>query len=852
MKNIKEHILILERLSKKEEIDSCDNSKTTDCDNAKFDFDEICQYPIRHKDNLYCFLDEEDSDYKERIFEYEIESNNIKEEFEFQLKSYNDFFVEKLKGLAPSEKSSIKYISYYYYVMSIIAKEFSLNISELIKEAKASKNAVKSVYFLHLFDICFLDYKPIPSLVIERINSASKSLFRYIINYKGIDTYDAKSAFCFIYHILDEILERFDNNLVEQYYCYIVSGFLHNNKKYNIAIKYAKKGIQIDDIKMRCDAFNILGFCAISVNGQKQLAYDAYYSWFNKEPYGELDGMFSSFKDCKAEENWRKNNPRDIFLMHNNFAYVCASIGDTYPLNSKAYKKYYKFALKEIKASNYPEYFYTYGTILYALEQLDLAEEKYRLYLKESGISLKDELDVLENIISIITEKNIEIASNEINHKQIDSVLEKLYPLLHDYNEKIKGFSLEYIDKDEELAENFKNWNDRYSLPYKLFNHKKRKVKHIGVLLLIMRETVSCISNSLKRTDYSEIEYRSYEGKPCKREKNTPIVYYTSLKNATHLFDNLYKGAKEDRPRLAENEMELSNSINCLTLMHAKYMNDPNEGLPLLSNFYSKVLEVTKTCNIFIENDPEKLREKLYNENYVFLKAFTERVDTLDMWSLYGSDTSDKNDCDGCCVELDPITFEVVNSDDEGDDKKLSLGDNNFYLYRVVYLSKKGKMRPQMNTHIPKQNFKKIKKCYEALQEVLCMLQTAINDARISSKDDLLDEIQQYLFDCIKKCTFLFKDESYHQEHESRLLLIYGNEEKSSIRELKIDPPKICINPYFQIYIKDVMLGPNIKNANEWTPYLQYKLACLPELPKTYSYQKQRATISLSNIKYKK
>ena len=38
------------------------------------------------------------------------------------------------------------------------------------------------------------------------------------------------------------------------------------------------------------------------------------------------------------------------------------------------------------------------------------------------------------------------------------------------------------------------------------------------------------------------------------------------------------------------------------------------------------------------------------------------------------------------------------------------------------------------------------------------------------------------------------------------------------------DFPKLAINPFFQIFVKGIIFGPNVRSPEKWEPYFQYQL----------------------------
>ena len=177
------------------------------------------------------------------------------------------------------------------------------------------------------------------------------------------------------------------------------------------------------------------------------------------------------------------------------------------------------------------------------------------------------------------------------------------------------------------------------------------------------------------------------------------------------------------------------NSVNYgrLPLMHVAYMNDPNEGKVLNGYLFG-----TNS-----ENGPRKnLREP-----YVFLKCFTDQVDDLPMWEMYGDGAK------GVCVVLSGFYYPTVRERMEGTPLK-SENKTPMELYRVLYLNntKKPDHRGEMYTleYAYNQTLSqdKIEEIRQLLQELKVILSRNLNDGK-------------YFNDSLGKLRYLFKDADY-------------------------------------------------------------------------------------------
>ena len=265
---------------------------------------------------------------------------------------------------------------------------------------------------------------------------------------------------------------------------------------------------------------------------------------------------------------------------------------------------------------------------------------------------------------------------------------------------------------------------------------------------------------------------------------------------------------------------------NCLTVVHAKNMNDPYEGLTLLNSFQAVISDER---NIILPKGLETVfREKLYQKTYVFLRSFTDSIDTLVMWNRYASDyDSDGRNSNGCCIEFAPECFHRLTDSAE---KTLVNSDDISQLYQVIYLSDNYTIEDIHNRHISELNT--VKGLYTLMRSELKNVNenviTICSSKAISSgeaKNRLISLIWSALSAALSRTIFLFKSDSYSEEHESRLIYTRNQNQTDSIRVLEGAPEKLAINPYFQVYIKRVVFGPNVRDPDGWKPFFQYQLS---------------------------
>ena len=203
---------------------------------------------------------------------------------------------------------------------------------------------------------------------------------------------------------------------------------------------------------------------------------------------------------------------------------------------------------------------------------------------------------------------------------------------------------------------------------------------------------------------HEEAQNSDVEATESDERQPTPIAYYTTLDNLKYLLDPVHANSHKDRPRprkdFGANDVVPKSSKNCLTMMHAHYMNDPREGITLPDALSDWINQNSSCKNIlFRNNSPETFRERLFDNQFVFLKSFTDIGDQLIMWSMYGCDRSDGSDSNGCCVRIDPKTLENMLSISYKTSIFTDLDKNHdtddLRLYKIAYLENNKLVAPK-------------------------------------------------------------------------------------------------------------------------------------------------------------
>lgn len=773
--------------------------------------------------------------------------------------------LEQLKKLKPTEKMSSYYQIVYYKTLYHWYLKNETSFTDFVdfrQNHVQLENAIESNLFP--FHRIFLEiqldatnFAKIPFCLASksRIEKSIKSIMA-TKEYTGEQLEYLRLNVQLIAAIL--LIDFADNNekkhnaeAISYLYHYIAWFFLDNPdyQSYLIGLSFAKKSLNIYDFRDKKTAFNILGLLAMRTGGQLQLAYDTYYSWLNNKMVGELKSLYTIKPICnKEEQKWRTTpqGKKAEAQMRTYYAFISACIGDTYEtddVNPHSRRDlFYNIAEKEInQAVNLdPDsalYHETYGAI--ATSQIPRKTD----YLLA--------LDQFQQFFTCVkNEKNIESMTYALNryNQTIIELLSYNYSQYINGNAKNNSFSAwqnttiakEYWKKLENSPDQYKTMimgiKSTTPVSQKTLMQKEELISQIkfgshfqdtntintitdiALILILIKQTAIDIQNQLRRLEYSDTDYFTRKanqdrGITGKRSGVKTIAYYTTLKNATYLFDELEQASPNTAPTVNQ---QTSDGKNCLTVVHAKYMNDPYEGLPLLDSLTAGWV----SNHVFPKESSKLFREDLYNESYIFLKSFTEKVDTLFMWNRYASDyESDGKNSNGCCIQFDPETFNQIIS--LSSESESIFFNEDYYLYRMVYISDDGTIKREVNPGITEDTLI----LYSTLKSLFIELNNKLGILSISKDfEQIKKEVQISLRDSLKSIIFLFKSDDYAEEVESRLIFERKHDEADSIRFVSNNPPKLAINPYKQIYINKIVFGPNVRNEEEWWPYFQYEL----------------------------
>lgn len=643
--------------------------------------------------------------------------------------------------------------------------------------------------------------------------------------------------------INSENIYHFENEVINFMAC-LICGSLYKYKKIGTeSIFFAKKGIRAVFPDIRFDAFDIVGHMAME-SLDWQFANDVYVSWLNQKAVGIIEKIGpENYSWGEDENNWRetRQGKEACATMHSKLAYVCGKISETYEISSKQGRNFYDLALKNlIKAiednSKIYSFHFSYGALLsddmnYSMgsvnqlnEHMDVLKNaweqfkicKYSPYVEEKMASRRQCCMTIMKLIFFATYQS---KNNLWENEEVINYYNELKKEIYSYKTVNfnKGKELnKYLQTEIRCRDDLEK-----ALPF-LFKRKKSDLANqINILLIAIYENITILKEYLHRREYISTNYYTRgKEKDQNREDKRKVAYYTTLKNVTHIFEELVQSEQDKAPRLKADK-EDGESKNCLTVMNAKYMNDPYEGKVILEEL-TKQIEGRK---LFSDKKTDGFIKGIFDKNFVFLKSFTEEVDKLTMWNRYANDyNGEGKNSNGCCVLVDPACFvnnnEFTKNGIPNFDEKQA---DDYSLYRVVYISRDGTINKNKNQGL----HNNVYKLYENLKDLFIKLDDCLKEYSIKPPKDFAsytESIENTLLNSLIKILFLFKYDDYCDEQESRLILFRDESNQDDIRLISGDIPMLAINPFFQIMINEIIFGPNVRNSEKWKPYFQYQL----------------------------
>ena len=650
---------------------------------------------------------------------------------------------------------------------------------------------------------------------------------------------------------LEKYEEENHNTEVFSYLAYLIATGFYKRRGVEQGLPFAKKGLNIRQYHDKAISYHYLGLLAMET-GDLQLSYDTYYSWLKQKYFGEINKCASETYFFDPEEKtWRSNTALGKLrtsIMYGNLAYVCGRISDTYELSSKQGKHFYQLSIDyRSKAMNLNDgkawYIYTLGKALtqdMASDFDDPESSHFQNLDKAIGLLKKASKQLIEPkyseshlnsyrlICLALMEKMLWKAYKSKNADLLDNKdILNYYGQLKAAADAYSNIAIESSPSDDEGLIDQLNLRAELMPLLSLFKTLEDKTKDtkmldnkIHIFLILIRITVIIMKRYLRRRDYISTEFKTYEADDkTKRAPARPVMYYTTLNNFTHIFDELYFDTA-GRPAKIDKDGSQSNTTNCLTVMNAKYMNDPEEGIVLLR----ELKRPSWIRHLFSNNTNEYFAKLVYDNKLVFLKSFTEEFDKLTMWNRYASDyDSEGRNTNGCCAFVAPECMEKFIKTSISGNELSSNNWDDYHLYRVVYLSNKGSILKEKNPNLDPN----VKKLYMYLKKTIWHLDTYVGKyvkTHRKKKAVILDTVEKQLLESLKMITFLFKYDDYSDEQESRICLFRTSRNQGDVRVIPAKIPLLAINPNCQVLIKRLVFAPNAKNIEKWTPYFQHQL----------------------------
>ena len=613
---------------------------------------------------------------------------------------------------------------------------------------------------------------------------------------------------------------------------------LYASNKHNLPLSPllpdCQSALNVRDSRMYYRA--ALDACELSLkNNDPQTAYDVLSSWIHKKSCGSItyDETLHSLED-----QWRKKNQELVAYLRSTMSLLCARLSK---LHDKATSQRDSFRSEAIR--------YAKGV----LEDGHFTPFVYRrnmTVLLETGA-----YDDAARIAATLAEKE----SDDVNYPaaRLAAEIGVLCQSLKDALSIAQLF--QGSDTMQALTELVRQLNKRADGKDSVFEENKQILdisrkcgritdgESIAVLLLFIRHLSIRIEHELQYTGHLQAKYHPRVDdpdlkKPPVQRKPYTIAYYTTLSNLKYLMEPVFTSDPMGKPvplKDLKETVDPQQAKNCLTMMHAHYMNDPSEGITLPEALSDCIDQNSSFKNLlFLSHTPSEFRERLLDQSFVFLKSFTNIVDQLNMWSIYASDRSGGSDSNGCCVCIAPETFEMMlyplSLELEEDRDKLQL-------YKVAYLR---------DNQIDNPNQEDLYRYFELLKAFV----RELNDALARRSDSqLLESAVSILQEILTPIIFLFKDASYQAEHELRLIVTRSQEKEDMERISKTpqDPPKLYVNPYHQVFVDQIILGPKVNQPDNWIPHLQFELTKMWEKWPTKNGEKRVPSVRKSNINYR-
>ncbi|HRD37707.1 MAG TPA: tetratricopeptide repeat protein [Bacteroidia bacterium] len=435
------------------------------------------------------------------------------------------------------------------------------------------------------------------------------------------------------------------------------------------------------------------------------------------------------------------------------------------------------------------------GNVYYFLKQYDRAIDSY-----ENGLKVDKNNALLYRNLALVyrqlkdfdrsifyADKAIEINPNlstAYNDRGVSRIEKGLFKeAIQDFQQSIlidKDLHITYIH----LAEAFKK-EKSYDEARKIYEDLKRLVtdeKNYFYQEALLK--INEIDKIKQDENYAKLEELVEKIKQTLLYEGDALSHYTSLTNLSSL---ILKGGD-------------------FKLSEATYLNDTSEGKPLFS-----FLGLKENNNIQFIKKP-------------FIGSFvpSNKADDLALWRMYGKENH--IEAQGCSFTIDASKFlqnlkskilyqesdfHSNKSSNHESSNSLNITLDNLFYYCVAYFNME-----ENKFVIPNYPAKATE-----LNEVICELKDLIAKPNSNKHDEFYINVNNKL----TEIAYLFKGFEYQYENEVRLVVEEtGFEPKINLART---PPNIYINTTpITDFLTEIIFGPKIERAEEWTTTFNYAL----------------------------
>lgn len=272
---------------------------------------------------------------------------------------------------------------------------------------------------------------------------------------------------------------------------------------------------------------------------------------------------------------------------------------------------------------------------------------------------------------------------------------------------------------------------------------------------------------------------------------NTEVAHYTKLNVADIIATN----------KDADSKLRYYNAV---------YMNDPEEGIVLLSCMDDDVQQ----C---YANAAKQEEDNIYIGS--FLPA-SRHEDELVMWRTYGKDTNG-NEGAGCSIVINTGFFDTYDAKDGYINTQMTAKDNATIqdatpqcLYRVLYYNKHhdGKDIKKFNCSTGDDIANDVTALNDCLKKLIDVKNEHANDNEIA---EMIDKVIYHL---LSEVRYFFKSADYEFENEVRVIQFVPKNNKLLHIDAASNPKRVYIesNNVIQPFIEKIILGPKVPNPKQW------------------------------------